>query len=178
MCINGSLTRYVKLRVAHAPGMPGAFSPSVDFQRKPPVSDPGKHHGTCVTHVPWCMSGPLTCGCRENVPGIPQRMRTRNFTYLARGPYTGSHQNMNILLSCKIWTTNFAIVLTAIAFHVVVPGPETMMTSAVKTVHTETVTAIYQHPVPILFVWPPCPPWESIQSRISNCNYASLIINL
>ena len=22
-------------------------------------SDPGMHHGTCVTHVPWCMSGSL-----------------------------------------------------------------------------------------------------------------------
>ena len=30
------------------------------FQRKPLVSDPGMHHGTCVTHVPWCMSGSLT----------------------------------------------------------------------------------------------------------------------
>ena len=41
------------------------------FLRKPLVSDPGMHHGTCVTHVPWCMSGSLTCGDRENVPGIP-----------------------------------------------------------------------------------------------------------
>ena len=41
------------------------------FQRKPLVSDPGVHHGTCVTHVPWCMSGSLTCGDGENVPGIP-----------------------------------------------------------------------------------------------------------
>ena len=29
------------------------------------------HHGTCVTHVPWCISGSLTCGDGENVPGIP-----------------------------------------------------------------------------------------------------------
>ena len=29
------------------------------------------HHGTCVTHVPWCMLGSLTCGDGENVPGIP-----------------------------------------------------------------------------------------------------------
>ena len=36
----GPLTRYVKLRVAHASGMPGTFSP-------PP-------------HVTWCMSGSLT----------------------------------------------------------------------------------------------------------------------
>ena len=41
------------------------------FQRKPLVSDPGMHHGTCVTHVPWCMSGSLTWGDGENVPGIP-----------------------------------------------------------------------------------------------------------
>ena len=41
------------------------------FQRKLLYSDPGMHHGTCVTHVPWCMSGSLTCGDGENVPGIP-----------------------------------------------------------------------------------------------------------
>ena len=29
------------------------------------------HHGTCVTHVPWCMSGSLACSDGENVPGIP-----------------------------------------------------------------------------------------------------------
>ena len=54
--IHGALARYVKLWVAHAPGMPGMFSPS------PRVSDPGMHHGTCVTHVPWCMPGSLTGG--------------------------------------------------------------------------------------------------------------------
>ena len=30
------------------------------LQRKPLISDPGMDHGTCVTHVPWCMSGSLT----------------------------------------------------------------------------------------------------------------------
>ena len=39
---------------AHAPGMLGTFSPP------PLVSDPDMHHGTCVTHVPWCMPGSLT----------------------------------------------------------------------------------------------------------------------
>ena len=28
----------------------------------PQVSDPDMHHGTCVTHVPWCMPGSLTSG--------------------------------------------------------------------------------------------------------------------
>ena len=53
---HGPLARCVKLRVAHAPGMPGTFSPT------PRVSDPDMHHGTCVTHVPWCMPGSLTSG--------------------------------------------------------------------------------------------------------------------
>ena len=29
------------------------------------------HHGTCVTHLPSCMSGSLTCGGGENFPEIP-----------------------------------------------------------------------------------------------------------
>ena len=53
---DGPLARYAKLRVAHAPGMPGTFSPTLL------VRDPDMHNGTCVTHVPWCMSGLLTSG--------------------------------------------------------------------------------------------------------------------
>ena len=49
----------------------GNVFPRRRFQRKPLVSDPDMHHGMCVTHVPWCMSGSLTCGDGENVPGIP-----------------------------------------------------------------------------------------------------------
>ena len=56
------------------------------LQRKPLVSDPGMHHGTCVTHVSWCMSGSLTRGDGENVPGIPGACANRIFKYLARGP--------------------------------------------------------------------------------------------
>ena len=53
---HGPLTRYVKLRVAHAPGMPGTFCPP------PWISDPDMHHGTSVTYVPWCIPGSLTSG--------------------------------------------------------------------------------------------------------------------
>ena len=52
-------------------GNAGNVSPRRRFQTKPLVSDPGMHHGTCVPHVPWCMSESLTCGGRENVTGIP-----------------------------------------------------------------------------------------------------------
>ena len=53
---HGPLTRNAKLRIAHMPGMLGTFSPP------PRVSDLYMHHGTCVTHVPWCMPGSLTSG--------------------------------------------------------------------------------------------------------------------
>ena len=52
----GFLPDTKKLWVAHAPGMPGTFSPP------PWVSDPDMHHGMCVTHMPWCMPGSLTSG--------------------------------------------------------------------------------------------------------------------
>ena len=48
------------------------------------------HHGTCITHVPWFMSGSLTRGGGENVPGIPGACATHNFAYLVRGPCTGN----------------------------------------------------------------------------------------
>ena len=55
MSLNGPLTRYVKLRVEHAPGkLPGTFS------WPPQVNDPDMHHGMCATHVLWCMPGSLT----------------------------------------------------------------------------------------------------------------------
>ena len=83
---HGPVTRYVKLRFAHAPGMPGTFSPPLT-SKETLGSDPGMHHGTCVTHVPWCMSGSPTRGGGESVPDIPGACATRNFAYLARGPW-------------------------------------------------------------------------------------------
>ena len=53
---HGPLTRYVKYRIALALGMPGTFS------QPSRVGDPDMHHGTCMTHMPWCMPGSLTSG--------------------------------------------------------------------------------------------------------------------
>ena len=64
--------------------MPGTFSPPLL------ISDPDIHHGTCVTHVPWCMPGLQTSGGGENVPYIPGACGTRNFAYLVRGPWRRS----------------------------------------------------------------------------------------
>ena len=53
---HGPLTRYAKLRLVHAPGIPGTFSPP------PRVINPDMHHGTCVPHVPLSMPGWLISG--------------------------------------------------------------------------------------------------------------------
>ena len=79
---HGPLARYVKLRVAHAPGM---FSPP------PRVSDPDMHHGTYVTHVPWCMPGLLTSGFfwsrwRGKRSRHSRRMRKPQFYVSGRRP--------------------------------------------------------------------------------------------
>ena len=74
------------------------------LQRKPLVSDPGVHHGTCVTRVPWCMLGSLTRGGGENVPGIPGACATCNFTYLARGPCFNTAHRRNVCFLCWVYT--------------------------------------------------------------------------
>ena len=82
---HGPFIRYLKLRVAHAPGMPGTFSPPSR------ISDRDMHHGTCVTHVPWCMPGSLT-SCflwnrwREKPSRHTRRMRNPQFYVSGKRP--------------------------------------------------------------------------------------------
>ena len=52
-------------------GNAGNVFPRHRFQKKPLVNDPDMHHGTCVTHVPCCMSGSLTCCDGETFPAFP-----------------------------------------------------------------------------------------------------------
>ena len=71
--------------------MPGTFIPP------PWVSDPDMQHGTCMTHVPWCMPGSLTNSFlwsrwRGKILGILGACAIRNFTYLARGPWAHLEQ--------------------------------------------------------------------------------------
>ena len=87
------------------------------LQRKLLVNDPGMHHGTCVTHVPWCMSGSLNRGGGENVPGA---CATRNFTYLARGPlnilaFPYIHVCCILTMKCMEWNE---VMCTSICYFV------------------------------------------------------------
>ena len=76
---HGSLKRYVKSWVALALGMPWTFL----------VSGPDMHHGTCVTHVPWCMPGSLT--------GVFLRSRWRE----KRSRHSWRMHNPQFYVSCK-----------------------------------------------------------------------------
>ena len=92
---HGPLARYVKLQVAHAPGMPGTFSPPLW------VSDPDVHHGTCVTHVTWCISGVLWIRWRGKPSRHSRRMRNAQF-------YVSGKRSMETLSSllalCEVVT--------------------------------------------------------------------------
>ena len=101
---HGSLSRYVKLRVAYATGILGTSHPHPHFKGNRKLAIPT----WCITaraHGPWCIciSRSLTSGGGENVPGIPGACATRNFTYLARGPWSGPIQTpymMEVQITC------------------------------------------------------------------------------
>ena len=61
--------------------------PSYRFQRKSLVSI---HHGTCVTHVPWCMSGSPTRDGGEKRSRHSRRMRNPQFNLSGKRPVVWS----------------------------------------------------------------------------------------
>ena len=93
---HGPLTRYVKLRVAHAPGMPGTFSPP------PRVGDTDMHHDMCVTHVPWYMPGSLTSGFLRS---RRQGKRSRHFRRMPNPQfYVSDKRPMQPFSPASPWT--------------------------------------------------------------------------
>ena len=78
------------------------------------VSGPDMHHGTCVTHVPWCMSGSLTSFFSlQSVVGntflaLPAHAQPAIFSYLVRGPWESNVWNDSTYIhrpkfSCYMW---------------------------------------------------------------------------
>ena len=79
-----SYIRYVKLRVVHALGMPGTFSPP------PRVSDPDMHHGTCVT-CGSLISGSLWSRWWGKRSWHSRRMRNPQFYVSGKRPMMASY---------------------------------------------------------------------------------------
>ena len=93
--IYGPFARYLTKRVAHAPRMPGTFSPP------PRVIDPNRYHGTCVIHVPWCIPGSITSGLLWSRWRAKRSWRMRNLQVYACGKRPMAILNMDKTLS--VW---------------------------------------------------------------------------
>ena len=106
---HGPVTRYPKLRVAHAPGNPGTLSPP------PRLSDPDMHHGTCVTPVPWCMPSSLTGGFlwsrwRGKRSRHSRRMHKLQFCVSGKRPMTYLWTGLLLYVGCLIHETGRLLV--------------------------------------------------------------------
>ena len=91
-----------RIAVAHVMRIPGTFSPP------PRVSDPGMHHGTCVTHVPWCMPGSLISGFlwswwRGNRPRLSRRMCNLQFYVTGKRSMRIHFSNSNFVFYDIAW---------------------------------------------------------------------------
>ena len=100
-CCHGPLTKYGKLRVAHEPEIPGKFSPP------PRVSDPDMHHGTCVTHVRWCMPGSLVRGFLGSWlwgkrSRHSRRMRNPQFYVIGKRPVVHCSSCFHLISTCVV----------------------------------------------------------------------------
>ena len=79
------------------------------LQRKPLVSYPSMHHGTCIMHVPWCMSGWLSrCG-GENIPGISGACATRTCKGFTPTPSSGTPPRTR-WMSSACWSQTLRVV--------------------------------------------------------------------
>ena len=90
-----------KIAVCACPGSAGNIFP-------PPVSDPNMHHGTCVTHVPWCMPGSLTIGFlwsrwQEKRFWHPRRMHNTQFSVSGKRPIGAIGDPRTKIHGLSIW---------------------------------------------------------------------------
>ena len=98
-------------------GNVGTFSPP------PQVSDLDMHHGTCVTHVPWCMPGSLTSGLhwsewRGKCSRHSRRMRNPQFYASGQRPMAVWHHNGQLSYWCPpahVPTTSYNLAMMEIA---------------------------------------------------------------
>ena len=147
--------------------MPGTFSRH-PLHDKPLVSDHGMHHGTCVTHVPWCMSGLLTRGGGETVHGIPGACATCNITYLAKRPIAlsvfqksgkGNHSSEWLAAehNKRYYTIYIYIYITWFNTYVRLINQVTKYTPQKQwpsTLHSSTRKQLPQHSTAIIFLNP------------------------
>ena len=125
---HGPLTKCVKLRVVHAPGMLATFTPPLR------VSDPDMHHGTCVAHVPWCRPRLLTSdflwSWRGKRSQHPCRMHNRHFYVTGKKPMFSNvtestpvvavlYVDWNICISRQLFPKYYCLPLLIVVVYVI-----------------------------------------------------------
>ena len=170
---NGPLTRCVKLRVAHAQGMLGTFS------LPPRVKNRDMHHGTCVTHVLWCMPGSLTSGSlwgrwRGKRSRHSRRMRDPHFFLSDKRPFDitlTSHELHDVSYLWPLDWFDSLISLTSKEMLILhITGPlwgeitDDQWIASQKSSNTENVSIAKRH-------------HGKDQSRtVKGCNYANFLV--
>ena len=102
-------------------------------RHRPLINDPDMHHGTCATHVPWCMWGSLIHVGGENVPAIPGACATRNFPYLIRGPWVG----LSTHLLTSAWDWCLSMIVKVLRLWKVLPVPCQLSIGPIETNFSE-----------------------------------------
>ena len=74
------------------------------LQGKPLVSDPSMHHGTCMTHVPWCMPGSIIRGAGKTFPAFPSHEQHAILRIWQEAHWDGS---WSLSLFCECSRGNF-----------------------------------------------------------------------
>ena len=79
------------------------------LQRKPLVSDPGMHRGSCVTHVPWCMSRSLTHGGGKTFPTFPAHAQPASLRIWQEAHLSIDMLNIFVARTCSWWGNSASI---------------------------------------------------------------------
>ena len=147
---HGPLTRYVKLRVAHVPGMSGTFS-------RPPTSKEtanwrSRHASRHVRHARAVMHVGIA-----NRGGIPDGCATRSFTYLARGPWIGAVATYTIFNTqgtpfylgaaptCPVWSY---LVLLCLVLWQFSTYHKFLMNTKIRNIHLDFTFRLYIYNIP------------------------------
>ena len=84
------------------------------------VSDPDMHHGTCMTHVPWCMPGSLTSGFLWSRWRVKRSRHSRcmcNTQFYVSGKRPMAYpffRNINLPPTSDIWRSLIPLPMTVV----------------------------------------------------------------
>ena len=103
----------------------------------PRFSDPDMHHGTCVTHAPWCMPGSLTSDFLWS-PRHSRRMRNPQFYVSCKRPMQKCQAHMSWL---RHWHSDNSEKTLKDICNIVITQPQQSMRKHDDIIKRETFSA-------------------------------------